>query len=145
MNIFDLTLLILFAIGNGPMLHAEDFAAERAQVLALGQLTTPPAMQPARAIPTKLACRRSSSMPLPWQGKPTKVFAWLGLPKNRAGKVPGVVLVHGGGGTAFKEWVQKWNDHGFAAISIAVEGRPIGATPTNSTSLAASCVGRPGA
>jgi len=33
------------------------------------------------------------------------------------------VLVHGGGGTAFKEWVKKWNDHGFAAISIAVEGQ----------------------
>ena len=33
------------------------------------------------------------------------------------------MLVHGGGGTAFKEWVQKWNDQGFAAISIAVEGQ----------------------
>jgi cephalosporin-C deacetylase-like acetyl esterase len=39
------------------------------------------------------------------------------------GKVPGMVLVHGGGGTAFKEWVQKWNAQGFAAISIAVEGQ----------------------
>jgi dienelactone hydrolase len=31
--------------------------------------------------------------------------------------------VHGGGGTAFKEWVSKWNARGFAAISIAVEGQ----------------------
>jgi dienelactone hydrolase len=51
------------------------------------------------------------------------VFAWVGLPANRSGKVPGMVLVHGGGGTAFKEWVKKWNDRGFAAISIAVEGQ----------------------
>lgn len=34
-----------------------------------------------------------------------------------------MVLVHGGGGTAFKEWVKKWNEQGFAAISIAVEGQ----------------------
>jgi cephalosporin-C deacetylase-like acetyl esterase len=60
---------------------------------------------------------------LPWQGKPTRVFAWIGLPAKRDGKVPGMVLVHGGGGTAYKEWVQKWNAQGFAAISIAVEGQ----------------------
>jgi cephalosporin-C deacetylase-like acetyl esterase len=60
---------------------------------------------------------------LPWQGKPTRVFAWIGLPAKRVGKVPGMVLVHGGGGTAFKEWVRKWNAEGFAAISIAVEGQ----------------------
>jgi len=60
---------------------------------------------------------------LTWQGKPTRVFAWIGLPAQREGKVPGMVLIHGGGGTAYKEWVQKWNAQGFAAISIAVEGQ----------------------
>jgi cephalosporin-C deacetylase-like acetyl esterase len=60
---------------------------------------------------------------LTWQGKPTRVFAWIGLPAKPGGKVPAMVLVHGGGGTAYKEWVQKWNDQGFAAISIAVEGQ----------------------
>ena len=42
------------------------------------------------------------------------------------------MLVHGGVGTAFKEWVTKWNDQGFAAISIAVEGQ----TDRRSTSAA---------
>jgi len=60
---------------------------------------------------------------LPWNGKPTRAFAWIGLPAKREGKIPGIVLVHGGGGTAYKEWVQKWNAQGFAAISIAVEGQ----------------------
>ena len=60
---------------------------------------------------------------LPWQGKPTRVFAWIGIPTQRTGKVPAMVLIHGGGGTAYKEWVQKWNAQGFAAISIAVEGQ----------------------
>ena len=69
---------------------------------------------------------------LEWKGKPTQVFAWLGVPKSPSGKVPGIVLVHGGGGTAFQPWVQAWNDRGFAALSIAVEGqtssRPEGAS-----------------
>ncbi|MDP3069421.1 MAG: acetylxylan esterase [Opitutaceae bacterium] len=104
-------------------LPAADFVAERAQVLALGQLTTPPAMAPAAGYGHEAGMRAIFFDATPWKGKPTKVFAWLGLPESRDGKVPGVVLVHGGGGTAFKEWVQKWNAHGFAAIAIAVEGQ----------------------
>ena len=39
----------------------------------------------------------------PWKGKPTRVFAWWGLPEGACAdrKVPAMVLVHGGGGTAF--------------------------------------------
>jgi dienelactone hydrolase len=32
-------------------------------------------------------------------------------------------LVHGGGGTASKAWVQSWNSHGYAAISMSLEGQ----------------------
>lgn len=54
-----------------------------------------------------------------YQGKPTRVFAWLGLPKKSAGeKVPGIVLLHGAGGTAFESWVTIWVDRGYAAIAI---------------------------
>ncbi len=54
-----------------------------------------------------------------YQGKPTHVFAWLGLPKVEPGqKVPGIVLVHGGGGTAFEAWVRLWNERGYAAIAF---------------------------
>ena len=48
-----------------------------------------------------------------YEGKPTQVFAWYSNPDLLMGrqssgkKFPGVVLVHGGGGTAFKEWVEK--------------------------------------
>src|SRR5208283_2173473 len=42
---------------------------------------------------------------LPWRKKPTRVFAYYGLPKVAPGtKVPGMVLVHGGGGSAFDAW-----------------------------------------
>lgn len=55
----------------------------------------------------------------PYRGKPTRVFAWLGVPKRKEDeKVPGIVLLHGGGGTAFESWVQLWVDRGYAAIAI---------------------------
>lgn len=63
-----------------------------------------------------------------WQGKPTRVFAWLGIPKVAAGeKVPAMVLIHGGGGTAFDEWVKLWVDRGYAAIAMDTCGQiPVG-------------------
>ena len=65
---------------------------------------------------------------LPFQGKPTRVFAYYGLPEVRKGeKVPAIVLVHGGGGTAFESWVRLWNTRGYAAIAMDVCGcLPIG-------------------
>lgn len=43
----------------------------------------------------------------PWKGKPTKVFAYVVLPKgaSAANKVPGMVLAHGGAGSAYSGWV----------------------------------------
>jgi len=56
---------------------------------------------------------------LPWRKKPTRVFAYYGMPKVAPGaKVPGMVLVHGGGGTAFDAWVRLWNSRGYAAIAM---------------------------
>ena len=56
----------------------------------------------------------------PLAGRETRVFAWIGLPKGASAgrKVPGMVLVHGGGGTAFASWVRTWNDRGYAAIAM---------------------------
>jgi dienelactone hydrolase len=58
-------------------------------------------------------------------GKPTRVFAWVGLPeKIEAGKkVPGIVLVHGGGGTAFAAWVRLWTSRGYAAVAMDTCGQ----------------------
>lgn len=54
-----------------------------------------------------------------YQKKATRVFAWLGVPEGAGRKkVPGIVLVHGGGGTAFADWVRMWNERGYAAIAM---------------------------
>jgi cephalosporin-C deacetylase-like acetyl esterase len=55
-----------------------------------------------------------------FHGKPTRVFAYYGLPAGagRAQRAPAMVLIHGGGGTAFAEWVRMWNKRGYAAIAM---------------------------
>ena len=64
-----------------------------------------------------------------YKGNPTEVFAWYSNPDLIMGrpssgkKFPGVVLVHGGGGKAFKEWVEKWAADGYAAIAMDLAGR----------------------
>ncbi len=72
-------------------------------------------------------------------GKDTKFFAYIGFPEGASASdpVPGVVLVHGGAGTAFPEWVKLWNDKGYAAIAMcnvglapSVAGMP-NPSPTN--------------
>lgn len=56
---------------------------------------------------------------LPWKGKPTRVFAYYGQPQiTKNEKVPAMVLVHGGGGSAFLPWVKLWVERGYAAISM---------------------------
>ena len=58
-----------------------------------------------------------------YKGKKTKVFAHIGYPKiNDGEKVPAIVLVHGGGGHAFPEWIKIWNERGFAAIAMDTTG-----------------------
>ena len=96
----------------------------RKEILKLGELTNAPSYHPFLKSSKKENPQAIYMESLVWEGKETRAYAWLGLPKvSKNEKVPGVVLVHGGGGSAFKQWVEEWNERGFAAISIAVEGQ----------------------
>lgn len=48
-----------------------------------------------------------------------KVFAFIGLPTIKKPKngFPAIVLVHGGDGCAYYEWVKKWTEKGYVAIA----------------------------
>ncbi len=64
----------------------------------------------------------------PYRNQATEVFAFYASPKTLGGataaqsKFPGVVLIHGGGGTAFAEWAWLWAKRGYAAIAMDLSG-----------------------
>jgi len=68
-----------------------------------------------------------------YRGKPTRVFAYYASPKTlgKGGddKMPGIVLVHGGGGAAFKNWAELWAKRGYAAIAMDLAGKGLGHKP----------------
>jgi len=99
------------------------YALHRTKVEALANLTDAPKMHLAEGFDSTDTLAAIYYEGLDWQGQPTKVFGWVGMPAEYVAPVPAVVLVHGGGGTAFKEWVRQWTQRGYAAISIAVEGQ----------------------
>jgi dienelactone hydrolase len=62
-----------------------------------------------------------------YQGHDTEVFAFYASPitlgeAKPGAKFPGVVLIHGGGGTAFAEWAYLWAKRGYAAIAMDLNG-----------------------
>ena len=58
----------------------------------------------------------------PLDGKPTRLFAYYARPETGEGPFPGMVLVHGGGGTAFSEWATLWAQRGYAALAMDLAG-----------------------
>lgn len=64
-----------------------------------------------------------------FQKRETEVFAFYATPGSISGdmskdvNLPAVVLIHGGGGTAFDEWAWLWAKRGYAAIAMDLSGR----------------------
>lgn len=62
-----------------------------------------------------------------YRDQPTEVFAFYASPATLGeaapgGEFPAVVLIHGGGGTAFAEWAWLWAKRGYAAIAMDLAG-----------------------
>jgi dienelactone hydrolase len=65
----------------------------------------------------------------PLSGKPTRVFAYYSKPAG-AGPFPAVLLVHGGGGKAFRAWAEHWSARGYCALAMDLAGHgPRGPLP----------------
>ena len=58
----------------------------------------------------------------PFEGHPTRVFAYYARPKDGDGPFPGMVLVHGGGGKAFADWAKRWAERGYVALAMDLAG-----------------------
>ncbi len=90
----------------------------------LEALSKPPAVFPADGISAE-GVKAFFYEGAKYQGKPTRVFAYYGVPAgsgNDGKKHPAMVLIHGGGGSAFDRWVKLWNSRGYAAIAMDVCG-----------------------
>ena len=124
LSVICLSTPALFAADPAPTATTPDYAAMRAEVEALGKITEAPKYEVLDRTDATPNLKPIFYSGLNYQGKPTTVFAWLGVPENTEGKkVPAVVLAHGGGGAASKDWVKNWNKHGYAAISMSLEGQ----------------------
>lgn len=108
-------VLMLFPLLSQAAERVADEGSPKWDLQVLGQA---PKFEPAQE-PTAKEVESIFFEGAPFQKKPTKVFAYYGLPKNLepGEKAPGIVLVHGGGGTAFDAWVRLWNARGYAAIA----------------------------
>jgi len=61
----------------------------------------------------------------PYQGHGTRVFAYLGRPAgvSKDHPAPTMLLVHGGGGKAFKDWANYWAQRGYMALAMDTAGQ----------------------
>jgi dienelactone hydrolase len=60
---------------------------------------------------------------VPLAGKATRVFGYYARPMEGNGPFPAMVLIHGGGGKAFKEWATLWAGRGYVALAMDLSGR----------------------
>ncbi len=126
----DATVTLAAAILQNGRVQAETVTLPKEETRVqipwnMNDLVKPPQVFPAPGLEEE-GVRAIFYEGLPWQGKPTRVFAYLGIPERAEGeRVPGIVLVHGGGGTAMLRWVRLWVSRGYVAISMDT----CGATP----------------
>jgi dienelactone hydrolase len=59
---------------------------------------------------------------VPYEGRPTQVFAYIAKPASGEGPFPAVVLMHGGAGKAYREWAELWARKGCIAIAMYLTG-----------------------
>ena len=97
-----------------------------AELWPLENLKTPPAM---KWLDDSSPIRSLTYENEKFEGHTTDVFAFYATPGTISGDtskdkdLPAVVLIHGGGGTAFAQWAMLWAKRGYAAIAMDLGGQ----------------------
>jgi cephalosporin-C deacetylase-like acetyl esterase len=120
----SLLLSLIFGVGLSSLLAAEPAALPKTTPWDVKKLSEPPKVE---WIDEKSPVRSLYYSGEPYGGKPTRVFAYYASPRTIGAalipeKAPAMVLVHGGGGTAFREWAELWAKRGYAAIAMDLAG-----------------------
>jgi dienelactone hydrolase len=117
-----LTILILFVFVN--FLHAETITPDNLWDVKRLLGTPPKAEYGATVEKDGCTVQEVYYESEPFHGKPTKIFAYLAVPKGDipAEKFPAVLLVHGGGGKAFPDWAEYWGNRGYVALAMDLAG-----------------------
>ena len=78
----------------------------------------------AEEMPTETGVIKGLWLKSDYDGKESYAFGYLGIPTGatKDNKYPAVLLVHGGGGTAYWQWVKEWVARGFVALALDMEG-----------------------
>jgi dienelactone hydrolase len=70
---------------------------------------------------------------LRWRGRPVDIFAYVCIPADRKGKLPGLMVVHGGGSTAGLPDAMRWARRGYEVVSLDLPGKGQGRAGSRST------------
>jgi dienelactone hydrolase len=114
-RLLPLSLVLLLAVGC----HSLRTAAPQAAVWDVAALNSPPTVEWGGRTGLVQEVYYQGE---PYHGKPTRVFAYLGLPATGKGPSPALVLVHGGGGKAFRAWAEHWASRGYVALAMDTAG-----------------------
>ena len=116
------TVLVAVALSaTEPAMASDGGKDDPSQFWRLAELSAVPACRPVAepesAYPGLKALYVSGKGP---KGTTADFFCYYGHPEGPVpkGGFPGVVLVHGGGGTAFPNYVREWIGLGFAVIHM---------------------------
>jgi len=114
---------LMMMVGAGPAVSAEPKPVNREMPWDVSALSKTPKVHPTPERPAK-GMRAFFYEGADYKGKPTWVFAYYATPGGTppAGGWPAAVCAHGGGGSAYPDWVKEWNNRGYAAIAMDLEG-----------------------
>ena len=123
------TLSLLLSGLLAAALWGKDYREDTAKYWDFNKLTKVPAYRPSGLAESKADGLEDILFEgLPYKGKSAPVFAYIAYPATPMpkGGYPGILLVHGGGGTAFPDAARLWAQKGFAVLMIDwYNGHPV--------------------
>ena len=120
-KITRLAVLCLSAVSFCVCAAKKDYYEDPAKHWDFNKLTKAPAYRPSGLKQSKADGLQDILFDgVPVNGKTAPVFAYIAYPETPMpkGGYPGILLVHGGGGTAYPGYARLWAKQGFAVLSI---------------------------